>query len=79
MDQGVLVIVEVKTRRGNPVVRPIESVTAAKRRQLRRLADLYLRRWSGPLPACRFDVVEILIRPWRRPEVRHHVDAFRED
>lgn len=74
---GVVAIVEVKTRRDASYARPIESVTAAKRQRLQRLALQWLQRQSGPHPPLRFDVVEVVLPPWRLPRVRHHEDAFR--
>ncbi|MBP2017715.1 putative endonuclease [Symbiobacterium terraclitae] len=58
-DGGVLVFVEVKTRRGRGFGSPAEAVTAEKRRRLVRLASLYLARRGGPVPPCRFDVVSV--------------------
>jgi len=58
-DGGVLVFVEVKTRRGRGFGAPAEAVTAEKRRRLVRLASLYLARRGGPVPPCRFDVVSV--------------------
>jgi len=58
-DGGVLVFVEVKTRRGRGFGAPAEAVTAEKRRRLVRLASLYLARRGGQVPPCRFDVVSV--------------------
>jgi putative endonuclease len=64
--KGVLVFVEVKSRRSLKFGRPAESVTKAKVRQIKRTASLYivecmkpdkLHRYSG----IRFDVIEILV------------------
>jgi len=77
-DAGRVVFVEVKTRKSDAAGRPEEAVTAAKQRQLTRLALEYLkrRRWLGKKSA-RFDVVAIT---WphgsRRPEIAHFRDAF---
>lgn len=54
-----LVFVEVKTRRAGAAVGPFEAVTAAKRRQMARVALDYLTRSGvGERPA-RFDVVAV--------------------
>jgi len=58
-DGGVLVFVEVKTRRGRGFGTPDEAVGAAKQRRLIRLASLYLARLGSDPPPCRFDVVSV--------------------
>jgi putative endonuclease len=58
--RGVLVVVEVKTRRTDRFGSPFAAVTPAKQRRLRTLALRYLEA-SGARPrAIRFDVVSIL-------------------
>jgi len=76
-DGDVLVFVEVKTRRDETAAPPIQSVTAAKRRKLVRLAEVYLLRFRGEPPICRFDVVEVIAPRFGRVLIRHHEDAFR--
>lgn len=74
-DGQVLVFVEVKTRLSHEAGSPEEAVTEAKRRRLVRLAQAYLARRRGPLPACRFDVVTVSFKgPW--PRLHHIVGAF---
>lgn len=61
-DEGVLVFVEVKTRRvrhGSQGT-PGEAVTQAKRRQLVSLAQAYLAHHCLDNIDCRFDVVEVV-------------------
>ncbi|MFZ5827969.1 MAG: YraN family protein [Bacillota bacterium] len=58
-ESGYLVFVEVKTRRSTGFGTAAEAVTAQKRRQLIRLAALYLARRGGAPPPCRFDVVTV--------------------
>lgn len=59
--QGVLVFIEVKTRKSGRFGPPSEAVPPAKQVKLRRLADYYLkRRRLGDMP-IRFDVVAILM------------------
>jgi putative endonuclease len=57
---AVLVVCEVKARTGSVNGHPLEAVTAAKQRRLRRLAAIYLqqqgRRWTD----VRFDVAAVL-------------------
>lgn len=76
----VLVICEVKTRRGVGFGTPLEAVTPAKAARLRRLASRWLaaqRTNEGALPRTgypqvRFDVVSVL-QPTGRDAVVHHL------
>lgn len=75
-DGDVLVLCEVKTRRGPGFGTPAEAVVPRKVARLRRLASEWLAT-SGVRPReVRFDVVEVLARPGRAPQVRHIVGAF---
>jgi len=76
-DGGLLVFVEVKTRRGSGYGAPARSVTAAKRARIARVALVYLQRRSWLERPCRFDVVEVRIGPRDTTRVRHIPDAFR--
>ena len=61
---GVLVFVEVRTRCGESLVRPEETLTPAKLRRLQRHAQVYAawHHWPG---ACRIDAVcVVLARRW---------------
>ena len=77
-DGGVLVFVEVKTRRRG---HPAEAVTAEKQRRIT-LAALHFLKKHGLLDAdrpvpCRFDIVAIVWPDGRdRPTVEHHANAF---
>ncbi|HEY5999504.1 MAG TPA: YraN family protein [bacterium] len=76
VDRATIVFVEVKSNRSPRFGAPEEMVTAAKQRQLTRLALQYLqhRRWLGR-PA-RFDVVAIAWDPGGAAAIRHFRDAF---
>lgn len=56
----LLVVCEVKTRTGSAHGHPLEAVTLAKQRRLRRLATQYLRQQGDRWAQVRFDVVGIL-------------------
>src|SRR5215468_5995272 len=58
-DRGVLVFVEVKSRRTPTCGPPAAGVTARKRERLLRLALMYLQRQRLSDVPCRFDVVSI--------------------
>jgi len=75
-DGDTLVFVEVKTRSDESHGRPEESVTPAKQRQIRRIAQGYLVRNGCGDVACRFDVVAILFRGPDDYRLEHFKDAF---
>lgn len=56
---GVLVFVEVKTRRGKQQGSPLEAVSPFKVRRLSNAAAFYLAQHPGGTGSCRFDVVAI--------------------
>ena len=78
---GVLAFVEVKARRSTTCGAPEDAVDGRKRRQVSRLAELWLaaRPWAlHGVSDVRFDVVAVdaTVRP---PEVRHLPAAFTLD
>lgn len=83
-DGAVLVFVEVKARMSRAFGFPEEAVTAAKQRQLRRIAQAYLVRHRIKGVSCRFDVVVVdgavaiddCGEDAARPALRHIVNAF---
>jgi len=77
-DGDTLVFVEVKTRSSGAAGDPEDAVDSRKRRQLVRLADIYLARLAAETPPCRFDVVAIDSSRFG-PRIRHLVSAFRAD
>ena len=62
---SVVVVCEVKARRGSSLGGPFESVTVRKREKLRRLAQAFLASESGALAAAdvRFDVASVTVGP----------------
>ena len=76
LDGRTLVFCEVRTRRGASVESALESVTAAKQRQVIRVADVYLARHRLHAHAVRFDVVAVELR-LPTVTVEHVADAFR--
>jgi putative endonuclease len=72
----VLVVCEVKTRRGPEFGTPAEAVVHAKARRLRQLAAQWLAE-TGARPAeVRFDVVSVVVRRQGGVEVDHLRAAF---
>ena len=56
----VLVVCEVKTRTSASYGHPLEAVTAAKQRRLRRLAAVFVQGQRAHFDQVRFDVVAIV-------------------
>jgi putative endonuclease len=73
---GLLVVCEVKTRRGDLFGSPAAAVTWAKQRRLRRLAAAYLAEAGLPPVQVRFDVVAVTWPRGRAPSVEHLPGAF---
>lgn len=78
---GVLVFVEVKSRRGKAYGTPLEAVTSHKVQRLSAAAAIYLSTFPEEERACRFDVVTL--GPERNllglPKIRHFENAFSPD
>jgi putative endonuclease len=73
----LLVFVEVKTRSGRGYGGPAAAVTRHKQRRIARVALGYLQERGWLERRCRFDVVEVLLRPGGGLRIRHIPDAFR--
>ncbi|MGV1008166.1 MAG: YraN family protein [Dermatophilaceae bacterium] len=72
-DGGVLVVCEVKTRRGSALATPLDAVTPRKLARLRRLAAAWLEQQDGGFSGVRVDVVAV-VRPRSGPcQVEHLV------
>ena len=72
---GLLVLCEVKTRRGAAFGGGYEAVTWSKRRKLRQLADAFLATERPPHSHVRFDVASVWLGP-EGPSVEIFEDAF---
>lgn len=75
-DGDSLVFCEVKARRGTGYGAPAAAVTPAKQQRLRSLALQWLAAHDEHARDLRFDVVSVLVRPGRPPEVTHLRGAF---
>jgi putative endonuclease len=60
--RGILVFIEVKTRKSDRFGTPAEAVHPAKQVKLRRLADYYLKQKRLGEAPVRFDVVGIMVK-----------------
>lgn len=70
-DDGVIVIVEVKTRTSNLYGTPAEAVNYYKQRKLQQLALYYQRAKRKFDTPIRFDVIEVI-----GDEINHIIGAF---
>lgn len=75
-DGDTLVFIEVKTRKSPRFTQPEESVTPAKRKQLRRVAQGYLLLEHIQDVECRFDVLSLTFDELEGYTVNHITDAF---
>jgi putative endonuclease len=75
-DGDTLVFIEVKTRKSIEFSHPEESVTPAKRKQLRRVAQGYLLRNQIQDVECRFDVISLTFDELEGYAVKHIQEAF---
>jgi putative endonuclease len=75
-EDGLVVICEVKTRRGLDFGPPVEAVTPAKARRLRMLGLRWLAEQGGPCAQLRFDVVSVVAKPRGAAAVEHLRGAF---
>lgn len=76
LDDGAVVLCEVKTRRTTAKGTPDDAVTPAKRRRYERLAAAYVQATGLDGTELRFDVISILVITEDRALLRHHRAAF---
>lgn len=71
-DGDVLVVCEVKTRKGGSYQHPMAAVTPRKARRLRDLAERWIQTHGGAPPGgVRFDLVGVLLPDRGAPVVEH--------
>ncbi|MCR5076695.1 MAG: YraN family protein [Prevotella sp.] len=75
VDNGVLVIIEVKTRRDERFADADEAVTPQKIRSVSIAANAYVKQYGISLD-IRFDIITIVGHPGGGHELRHVKDAF---
>ena len=71
-----IVFCEVKTRVSAALGGPHESVTAAKQRKIRALAEAFIAQSRPDADRYRFDVASVIAQPGTRPSVYLYEDAF---
>jgi len=75
-DRKTLVFVEVKTRRSSSFGLPEESVTTAKQRQIKKIAQGFMAFNNLENVECRFDVISLIFNKSDGYSIRHFKDAF---
>ncbi len=75
-DGGILVFVEVKTRRHTTRSRPAEGLSERQKKRIYRAGMKYLKEIESPDVIYRFDLIEIVISPFRIHEARHWQGHF---
>ena len=76
-DRGTCVFVEVRSRTGEALGHPLETITAAKRARIIRAARLYLAAEAPSASGYRFDVVAVTFQAdGGPPELIHLPNAF---
>ncbi len=73
----VVAFVEVKSRSGPDFGHPLEAITAAKRREIERVARAWVARFGTPRTIYRFDAIAIFRHPGCPLEIQHVEDAWR--
>ena len=74
-DGQTLVFVEVRTRRGDALGGPAESVTAVKQSRLVTAATAYVQALADPPPDQRIDVVAVQLSPDGRLLAIDHIEG----
>ena len=75
-DGKLLLFVEVKTRRQDARIRPLDAVDKTKQALIERGANAWLKRLGTRDLPWRFDVIEVYVEDGRKPRVNHVRDAF---
>ncbi len=73
-EDNYLTFLEVKTRYSLKYGAPEYSITAAKQKQIKKIAEMYLIENKIHGEDCRFDVITIILS--KKPEITHYKNAF---
>ena len=73
----IVAFVEVKTRAGLGYGHPLEAITPQKRREIERVAQIWVERHGRPGDVYRYDAVAVLIPAGGEPQIEHVEDAWR--
>ena len=72
----LLLFVEVKTRRKDAKIRPLDAVDKAKQQLIERGANAWLKLLKSRNLPWRFDVIEVWLEDGELPDINHVRDAF---
>lgn len=75
-DRKTLVFIEVKTRRSRSFGLPEESVTTAKQRKIKKIAQGFMAFNNLENVECRFDVISLILKKNDGYSICHFKDAF---
>lgn len=75
MDDDILAFIEVKTRSSTSFGSPDSFVNPTKEQLITDAALAYMEKVDHDWEV-RFDIVSVLLRPYREPEIKHIRDAF---
>ncbi|MHC4773346.1 MAG: YraN family protein [Planctomycetota bacterium] len=73
---GVIVFVEVKTRRNEDFIAAVAAVNAKKRRHIARTAKCFLKQLKITNRPFRFDIVTVILGSGANPDIQHYPNAF---
>jgi putative endonuclease len=75
-DGGIIAFVEVKTRRHTTRSRPARGLSEEQKKRIYRAGMRYLKAIGNPKVVYRFDLIEIILSPFRLREARHWQGHF---
>ena len=75
-EERLLLFIEVKTRREDSKIRPLDAVDKDKQRLIERGANDWLRRLGTRQLPWRFDVIEVFVDEGKPPRVNRVRNAF---
>lgn len=73
---GTVIFVEVKTRKNENYVDAEASITPAKKRRMKKAANLFVKTHKLDNLPLRFDVVIVMLGEDGKPDTRHYENAF---
>jgi putative endonuclease len=59
LEKSIIVFVEVRSRKNNRFMDPVETIDNRKVQKILRTSRLYLQRYPAPFDSCRFDIVTL--------------------
>jgi putative endonuclease len=74
--EGVIVFVEVKSRRKDGLWRAVDAVNKEKRRKIAAVAKYFKKRYNCTDLISRFDIVTVVLDEKKKPIITHYENAF---